>query len=875
MQPPLALPDADNPGFSAVNQAAALGNFGDLAANSGFDLGRPAWAVGASDARTALMENFTLKLTYRVTQAAAMNLQAPGKCRISFLPPVLDGDIVRSRTMMLSFAFELDAISALHVGGRDQDAGEPVPTSALHRCRLSAKQFDVRLLYTIATPALDESLRTRLTALYGDGTSGTLKRRDKPGVDVRLVDGARQPVPVPAEGDLVSRHLAPWWNGVSLASWDLTGSDAQNWLLTLQQNDSVVIQAMVRETANRAPTGHWFLCNPGYVLRALGVAGDQASPANDKAYRAISGGCVWPVATGGTLESGGTNPAGTTKLTGEDIFAIYGGSDAAVVFQPPSNAVVPGCLFTFTTAEDIELYSPRLDGRNVGLRIWQPTFDRTSLQSVRQTYGNAVILPADTEVILTTDYSTAAGEAPARALQYPEGLRDPFLVDVAEVYGYDGSRARPPAVDDPYDSGPLDDLSRLININATPEIRPEHRPWKAQRWSQIRRLFPLCLEGRDLDTTGEPILFLVTQDEVDCVRQEYVFHLKWTAPYYQLYSDQYDTPAEQTANVHDVGGPRMTFGDAGNVTGPSLGSQRFFKVPRRVEVRPLAVDDPALKTSYRYTLLMDTWRDRRDEVTGPGIVRATRIRAILDSASTRAAILAALGTNAYTDAVLPRWAAEVVALVGDMLANPEPLVVFNMRGFLCGCLTAQQTLARFDAFRANYEIRINSAWRGPEANESVSTVPNSNHQLGEAMDTAPANTWVGHRNPLAIFAHHLAAQTLWPGRLRELLLEDGATEFTMQVLNDESIRTLRYSTQAAPAPRKYYLNKPDGSTELVQGSANGKLSPKLLSKFFTDYGKYAVGTPNAWPEPGPTYLELYIYALTVASHVHLTWKRPP
>ena len=38
----------------------------------------------------------------------------------------------------------------------------------------------------------------------------------------------------------------------------------------------------------------------------------------------------------------------------------------------------------------------------------------------------------------------------------------------------------------------------------------------------------------------------------------------------------------------------------------------------------LSVIDPDLATSYRYSLLMDTWRDRVTEVTTPGIARAAQ-----------------------------------------------------------------------------------------------------------------------------------------------------------------------------------------------------------------------------------------------------------
>src|SRR4051812_28138080 len=101
MQAPLLVPNAADPGFTASNQAAALGNFGIVAPTSGFDIQRPEWSAGATEAQKAMiLDSLALKLTYVVQRA--MKLYAPANGEITFMPPDIRDGQFGGHTLVLS-----------------------------------------------------------------------------------------------------------------------------------------------------------------------------------------------------------------------------------------------------------------------------------------------------------------------------------------------------------------------------------------------------------------------------------------------------------------------------------------------------------------------------------------------------------------------------------------------------------------------------------------------------------------------------------------------------------------------------------------------------------------------------------------------------
>lgn len=852
-----------------------------------------------------------LRLTYTVGQA--QNFYAPAGGAITFLPQ--QPGAFASRTLVLHLGMNASVTTTLRMGGR---SGAPsANVSELYYARMYAEALSLRLYFTITSTAVDSALRAQLAVLKG---KQTLRREGNPNADVTKVSG--RPKLTRAEDPDIT--FDKWFDGSSQVPWwliDCTPNDDDNSLMLLPAGSRVVVQATVAEQTRFAAStpmlgGHEFLCNPGFALRALGVAGDTSDKAFDSDYLKLSGECVLPVACGGTIASGGTNPVGDDEVRDlSKIVVVYGGSKdvgktsgvGGVVLQPPSDRLVPAAVYSFTSAEDVLVYSPAIIDCRVGIRLWQPTLDRLEMQNLQDRFGN-VYVPGPSEVILATEYAAEPTIAPAaealsaddeseadaiddwdfayvttgtrRAKRYPK-QRDTFLKAIPRAIAYDGSRARPPSPDEPFWLDASGSMIRIVNLHEYSAVRPMHPFWGKQRGGQIRRLFPLRIElSYESDPTAGAItpLCLLAQDDIDCVRQEYVFHLNWENNYHQTYGDLY-RGQNATDVVHSAEGPRIIFGPDGQATAPSLGKANLIKVFNRIEVRSREPSDKSPQTSYLYTLLMDTWRDRLAEVSGPGLDRARRIQSILDTSSLRQAIRAGQSSDSgWTDpeAKLTATQAEAALTIVDLLAA-TPRDAATMESFLQQALQNAAVYQRFGNLMAHpYEIVIASAWRPPEHNESVSVTPNSNHQIGEAMDTAPVLTGPAVRNPLGMLAHHAAAQTLYPGRLREVLLEDNATEFSMETMTGQSLRRATYSMTGSGDNRKFFITKLDGTTSQVAGCGSGQLGKKLLKRFHDDYSKWrGAGVANPWPVPPPTYVQLYVFALTVASHVHLTWKRSP
>jgi hypothetical protein len=869
MQPPVSVPDPANPPFIAVNDAKTFDPFDAVALN---------WTAAATPAQQeAALAKFGLRLTFTATQT--IGLFAPASGQVSWIATMENGQFA-SRTLVLEL--EADAVQTLHLAGRAENEPEPANLSVLPWNSLSGGAVRVRLLFTFTDTALDERVRTQIAALH---SSGTLTRLCDDDIDLRFEDGLLTPIELPA-GTPEQRHLEPWWDGISAAAWRLHGADPENKIVDLRPDDVVHVQAQLRDGLSKSASDHWFLCNPGLILRSLAVSGDPADQANDAAYRTLTGDCVAPVLSGGSLASGGTNPAGDERFAFADTVVVLGGSNGGVLLQPPPGVVTPGCAFSFTSAEDIRLFSPRLENQVVGLRLWQPTYDVLDLDMVRNRVvaglgsGADVWVPADDTVILTTEYAE-----PGRAVRYPTNRDTVFLPAMEFAFGYDGKRARPADGQPLHGLPALSTWDRAFNLNETAEIRPEHPRWRNKgslmTFATVRRLFPLRVEVRLGDAPEDPLLCTLAQDEVDCVRQEYVFHMQFT-DYYQDYATFWNAAQRPTrlfpAPTHRIGV------DAGNEPVPALGVGRAITVPTRRKVRPVVVQP---ETRYRYSLLMANWRDRVDQAAAAGEVYAARMRDILADPATLTAIRNAMaaGTD-YVDATLPAYAAEIVALVDEFLGGAA-FPAGSKENFLSATLRGQDAISRFTALDP-FALQLGSSWRPPEHNESVSKTPISNHQIGEAFDKQPLGSGPGLRNPLAQLCLHIVGQDLYPGALSEMLLENQSMEYLSALVDTAidaaGIARRRYVVIAnflVDGSVQFRLRAPDGTEEelptqtVLDGevltASTRQLSSNVAKEFLTAYGNH-VQQSGVWPVPPPTYLELYLFGLTAASHVHFTWR---
>ena len=871
MQPPIAIPDPAHPTFTAVNEAKTF---------DPFDLTALHWTSSASPAqREAALAKFGLRLTCTAAQATA--LFAPAKGTMSWSSTTNGGQFV-SRTLVLEL--DADALRTLHLAGRVEDDPEPATVSAIPWLTISGTTLRVRLLFTFTTTALDQRVRAQMVALKA---AGTLTRDYDENFDLRIQNGVLTLVELPA-GTEEQRHFEPWWSGLSAATWRLRGTDPNNKIVDLQRNEVVHIQAQMSDGLAKSATEHWYLCNAGLILRSLGVAGDPADPANDVAYRAVCGDCFTPIVTGGTLASGGTNPAADTPLTFADVLAVHGGSNGGVLLQPPTDRIAPGCAFSFTSAEDVTVFSPRLENQVVGLRLWQPTYDLLDLETVRNRVvagkgnGSDVWVPTDGTVIVTTEYY-----APGRATRYPSNRDTVFLPAMEAAFGYDGSRARPADGQPPHGLSAANTWERAFNLNEIAEVRPEHPRWRTksagQTFPTVRRLFPLRVDVRLGAAVDAPLLCTLSQDEVDCIRQEYVFHMQFT-DYYQDYTNVWSRASDRATRIFRSPTHRITV-DGGNQPVPAIGQDRAITVPPRRIVRPIVTT----ATRYRYTLLIASWRDKVQQAEAAGEVYAARLRDILGDAAALADIRDAIAAGFdYPDPVLPAlpsYAAELAVMVVDLLGVSSP--AGSKEDFLAAQLRSTDAINRFTALNP-LRLQLGSAWRPPEYNELPSITPISNHQIGEAFDKQPLGSGEGVRNPLAQLCLHIVGQELFATSLREMLLENQAAAY-LSFLVDTEVDANGKARRRYVVIANFDTNSSGGIPAARAGRHRGGAADPVGARWRGDHDRHApaLEPPGAnlsgrvrqahehhWRVAGaaPTCLEVYLFGLTVASHVHFTWN---
>jgi hypothetical protein len=482
------------------------------------------------------------------------------------------------------------------------------------------------------------------------------------------------------------------------------------------------------------------------------------------------------------------------------------------------------------------------------------------------------------DVNLFPNTAILSAEYGVHANAYPEDIsRDLFFNVIENLYGYDGTRARPPADVSAHQLPAVSSWSRSFTLNSLAEIRPEHPAWRT-RFGQIRRLFPLRIELYLVDTDSA-VLCTLSQDEVDCIRQEYALHMLWETDYFQTYSTR---PSWwRKYRMFSAGGPHII--DAGGPPNdrPALGAGAVITVPKRRRVTPHIRPPQGAGTRYGYSFVLANWRALQTEVANAGETYAERIRTLMlpSSSGDRDAIRAAMAdTLDYPDPVLPAWAAEVVVRVYDLTEPGASFAAGSIDEFLRSCLTLASARARF-AELDPFQVRNSSSWRSPEYNEAFSSTPLSNHQRGVAFDVQPLGAWrPGLRNPLAMLCLHLAALSM-EARLRELLMENNAHEYFVGRL-DAGTRDHLIIRNIVGSDFVYVRRMPDGTEADLFDSASlagdeittrTELDRRLARTFSEEYSLFTQ-TSGSWPSPPPTYRDLYIFALTLASHVHFTWR---
>jgi hypothetical protein len=854
MRLPIDVPGLDGPSFApgdppftVINEAAIFNPFNPEA------LG---WTAGATDAqRAAALANFGLALTYTVKPGRSAALWAPADGLIRFSSR---GEGTQ-RQLTLELMLDEKAIARLFMGGRIQD--QPLPATVSELPWEGLEIFEARLHFTFAQPAVQDRLEDQLRVLR---QQQLLKRLAPDELDVEGHDGEAQ---LHAQDpSSVTDPMLAWIEGRSQIPWRLEKvADPQGQLppiklVELAASDTVRIQALVRGTL-KGPSQHVieYACNVGFLFRALGVAGDPADRQNDPAYQALSGDCVRRISSG------------ATPARFQDVLVVHGGSQDSILLQPPAQGAVPGTLFSFCSADDISVFSPCLEGQGLGLRLRQPTLTLSNLLVIRERQSLSdqakvyVPSPEEDPVILVSEYGRRATHTVVD--------EDRFYTVVQRTHGYDGRRARPPEGEAAHALPASPGWQQAVNIHEHAPIRPEHPTW-ATTGNQLKRLFPLRLELL-LGEQG-PVLCTLSQDEVDCIRQEYAFHLKWTSDYFQRFADFPDL------NIAEAVNHRIAYDPDGKPRPALLSSGGRFSVPRRAELRPLLVPDPDRDRSvYRYTRIVHSSRTLKDRVGRYARLYAQKVLQVLDALRT--------GSSApSTD--LPDYALWVVRQV-HTLSQDSAAPALLVDRYLRHRLRELKALQRFLALRTLLEappesppdggppeprpfpIGYNSGWRPPEHNEVYSSIPNSNHQLGTTLDLKPADSTKHERHPLAMLCEHLAAQQLYEeNQLHECLLENNALQFFSRTFprayQDGQIYWFVEESDGKTRI-KYNLILPDTS-EVPLASAN--MSTPLMDRFRTECLE-KFGSNASWPgDPYPTVKQLYLFALCDASHVHHAWK---
>ncbi|GLY99559.1 hypothetical protein [Actinoplanes sp. NBRC 103695] len=694
----------------------------------------------------------------------------------------------------------------------------------------------------------------RLILVMGPGLAASLTER------MREHHAARRLRPVPPGAAGAADQLDRWLAGDDSVPWRFTDGvgprDAG--LGELSDLETLVLHAEVSEQKADGPLALWYRINPGLVLDRLRRADDGMQAG----YTLI----ISDYAARGVASGGAVNAR-------SELCVVRGGSLNSVVLQP--RGVVPAALFSFVTSDPIQVFAPAVDDppeRSLTVFTAQPTITRAALQLLWNKYGIKHQLntgPAEPEEFPVIDYPLRVVLPDKVSADRPWAFYDDLATEIA--YGATGWR---------FASLAGAGVERTLIPQADPRSRPFHPQWTKARSMLPRRLYPLrltVLVGPDFVSGPQ---FTVTQDERDCIRQEYVFHMCFVEPYFQDYRERWPDPEERARNVHPAPTARPHEIEilGGKPVRPALGAGGMIRIPRRGDLRP-ATDR---RTAYRHTLLT-----RRSD----GLFAEAQAAAATYALEIFGVVQALMKDDFPPQVSLPAYARDAVIKI-VRLWRGVPLPTSTTDGFLQAMIFALNAVKQFAELDASgtatmkpYRLYMSSGWRPPEHNETVSSTPLSNHQIGEAMDLQPLGAGsAATRNPLAILALHLAAQDFAKGapavrRLRECLLELERGEYLVGQVEEEKVSRVvverigpggsrRFVLSRAGFPDEEFPHFPSLDGEPITGGT--PLDLQLVQEFRTAFNKMNQKNPAPWPLP--TYLDVYIFGLCSGSHVHHTWN---
>ncbi|MGW5154640.1 hypothetical protein ACWEPN_04060 [Nonomuraea wenchangensis] len=814
-----ALPFAD---FSAAAPSVVAVN--DAKVFQGFSLAKVHWRDDDTDAdaRPAI-DAMGLGTRYKVRPGAGTSLLAcsPGPL---LCEPTGDGGL-----LVLAYPDESD----------------------FARLRQSLEVDNIRLVWQ-----LDAALGARFAASMrvhhdaGRLAPVLLGGRDEP-YERMLVSG---PVPVGQDG---AAQVDLWLRGEGAVAWRPAGGvpPEEFTLLDLRVGEQVTLYAEVLSCDEMQRT--WYRVNAGLVLNLL-----RRDTSLQAEYDLLTD----------TFTEGGVASGGQAGSRGE-LLALWGGSMNTLVLQP--TGVVPPALFSFATCDPIQVFAPALASppdRPIGVRSCLPTIPRGPLTALWQRHAIKEWLkpPVAGEDFPAADYAgnvdgvLVKDKVPERGLAFYDALGR------IVTYGPAGTR-----------TGAFlhGGTARTITPQSDPASRPHHPAWKPAQVRQLKRTYPL----RYVLKVGDAPEFAITQDDRDCIRQEYVFHLQFTADYHQTYATVWKTPERRQANLHPTTDPvdphRLQRKD-GRSSLPALGRGGVIVIPDRAELRPF---DQGRETpggrhnlAYHHTLLTSSAPDLVAQARDASQAYAENILTVFE------AVLA--GWTPPPTPRLPPYAVRVVTRIATLIGNPRP-PTGTAEEFLYERLAGSDS--RF-AVRGKdgrlrllpYGLTISSGWRPPEHNEVVSKTPASNHQRGAATDLTPS-TGV---NALSLLSLHLAAQDFKRDkRLSECLLENSRSEYVMDVIERDRVDMTILERTLPNGQYDYVLHSQaadlpiSSSDEIYDGHGFDDdlgMRTRLITAYRQAWDK-AGNTSNRQPWPEPTYLDMYIFGLTDATHVHHTWVLKP
>ncbi|MFC8660727.1 hypothetical protein [Streptomyces sp. NPDC057199] len=832
--------------FTAADPAAEVVNEAKVFSAVPFDPAAPGvrWTSGEAEAQLALRATrLGLRCTVRPGHTPELVLlrSGPMVCRPVGVP---GSDGYEQQLQVYLAAGEVARLRA-----RDPVTGEFLDID------------DARLVYTMESGAAARALQ-RLQNYRDDG-------QVRP-VQVSGLDGprAKRVWNVNVRADLgTAERMRLWWEGDQSVLWQSADgvAPADLPLVRLLYGETVAVHAEVSARAGNEGPPVWYRINAGFVLDRLRTDGRRL----DAEYALLTEGYTEARVASGVA-------GGVPVPDWADLRVVWGGSRASLVLQPYD--VVPAALFSYATCDPVEIFAPALSGPSSGD---QPLTVTSSLP----TLSRAVVQQLWTAHTVTQESFVADADEEFPAIDYRHQVVGPPNTEFRRNRGFYDALAAAVTYGPSGRNGGLihgTGVRRTLVPHADPGSRPPHPVWTAARSLQLRRLFPLLLlirfgAGPDRPEIG------ITQDDRDCIRQEYVCHLKFTDAYYQQF------PGFGAAKVlpTTVVGHRdeVEYNAAGAPVRPGLiGKQETILVPRRSDLRPFPPGGLSSRElmveglTYSYTRLIDTAEERIDTVQQGARAFALTVASFLQAARNGAPM---------PGGAAPPYLWPLVRRVTGLLRGPAPQTG-SLDWFIRAQLLNAEVVDRFAQTTGTVltpkplTVIPTSGWRPPEFNEAVSSAAASNHQLGLATDLQPKGAGTNTtRNPLAQLCVHEVAQRLYRGGyLTECLLENSRTEECVGLfLADKIDFTVNEYVDGANPPsyvlRGAGIDEPLSDGQLMgPGGAAQKfaLDVKLARAFRKAFDKSVQGLPTSYPWPTPTYLDMYLFALCDSSHVHHTWN---